>query len=68
MSIEPHGQINNNNARDYVANVEPDDVSTNARKPLPWHCGTRPHSLMWVGFVWDQRNVAVRSQSGGKKK
>jgi hypothetical protein len=62
-----HGPINEPPAQRYTANVAPEDVSSNDRQPYPLVMGTQRVPLMWIGQIWDQRTVAVKQKSGGKK-
>lgn len=62
-----HGPINEPPEQRYTANLSPEDVSSNDRKPYPLLMGTQRVPLMWIGQVWDQRTEPVKRKSGGKK-
>ncbi|MEM8550208.1 MAG: hypothetical protein AAGF10_05400, partial [Verrucomicrobiota bacterium] len=59
-----HGKINDRDAQRRVANIDPEEISSNEHALLPLFWGTRPLSAFWIGDIFNQYGEPIRADSG----
>lgn len=62
-----HGDMNEPGEASLVANVDPDNISSNEQKTIPYVAGKASVPCMWIGVIYDQYQVDAPVERPGKK-